>query len=74
MSAAPGPVEPATMSAAQCTARDGAPGASAHAGAPVVQEPWVALTKGECLLLALALRRLARADARSTSPDQECQP
>ena len=45
-----------------------------HAGAPPAPElpaPWVALTKGECLMLALALHRLSRAQERASSATEE---
>jgi hypothetical protein len=74
MSGGSDPAEPADMSAAQRAPHDREQAALARVGACAAQAPWVSLTKGECLMLALALHRLARANAPSTSPDPECQP
>jgi hypothetical protein len=45
--------------------------AAAPAASTAVREPWVCLTKGECLLLALALHRLSRQNASPAFPCEE---
>ena len=42
--------------------------AAAPAASTAVREPWACLTKGECLMLALALHRLSRQNASPAIP------
>jgi hypothetical protein len=64
MKAAPDGAEASTMTPSNRTALCGAAraGEEQHSGVAIGQQPWVSLTKGECLMLALALRRLSRAN------------
>ena len=64
MSAASDTVETTIMTSSSRWTACGAAraGEQQHAGVAIEQQPWVSLTKGECLMLALALHRLSRAN------------
>jgi hypothetical protein len=60
------PAELETQRSVSSRCEAGAMAAERPAGSP-----WMSLTKGECLLLALALHRLSRANARPATRSQE---